>query len=111
MFPDKNWRFGEKPSNAVESKERVVKCQSILLITSYDSLKSSPRELQFPYWELFLYPQKIVKKSKVLCLSATGASLWWSIGNEVLELDLAFTNFCYVVGVAMSIWLLRRGEV
>lgn len=53
-------------------------------------------------WVCFLF---------VLFLGGTGALVWWSGVARVLEADSALASFCYMAGVAASIWMLRRRNI
>lgn len=53
-------------------------------------------------WVCFLF---------VLFLGGTGALAWWSGVARVLEADSALASFCYMAGIAASIWMLRRRDI
>ena len=50
-------------------------------------------------------------RAEVLFLGGTGALVWWSGVARVLEADSALASFCYMAGVAASIWMLRRRNI
>ena len=37
--------------------------------------------------------------------------VWWSGVAGVLEVDSALASFCYMAGIAASIWRLRRRDI
>lgn len=53
-------------------------------------------------WVCFLF---------VLFLGGTGVLVWWSGVAGVLEVDSALASFCYMAGIAASIWRLRRRDI
>lgn len=50
-------------------------------------------------------------RAEVLFLGGTGALVWWTGVARVLEADSALASFCYMAGVAASIWMLRRRNI